>query len=235
MIFVLALGILAGLFPSLYSQTTCHFITGEASVGEDEIEFGLYYGLNKFTPIDSAFQGYNYCQPYDSKYNYNPPSIPRAVGIAATIFGTIPLIVIGAYIQFSMTHKILWIGSMWMLYLGFVCQISTLSIFLLDLCQDGIECSMGPGAWMVGVCSITWFILSIEMKINSPLIQPVKSDGVVVIEKDSRFMAWMKKLWQRINGEDVAPSLSRTAMKMQKERIGKGDTELGRYRPPEVV
>jgi len=235
MMYMVVIGILAGLFPSLYVQSTCHFITGDVAVGDDEVEFGLYYGLHKFTPIDSAFQGYSYCQDYDANYNYNPPMVPRLAGVAATIFGTIPLIVIGVQIQYSMTHKILWIGSMWMLYIGFVCQISTLSIFLLDLCADGIQCSMGPGAWASEVSSLTWFLLSIEMKINSPLIQPVQSNGVVVIEKDSLIVLRMKKLWRRIHGEGKAPSLSRTAMKMQKDRIGKGETELGHYRPPEMV
>jgi len=218
---------------------TCHFVSGEAFVGgakRDDVEFELYYGLYKFAPIDSAFQGHTFCQPYNSKYNYDPPIIPRVAGIVATIFGTMPLIVIGAYIQFSMTHKVLWIGSMWMLYLGSILQLSTMSIFLADLCQqDGIECSMGPGAWVTCVCSLTWFVLSMEMKINSPLIQPVKSDGVVVIEKESTFKSKLKRLWQRMIGEHAAPSLSRTAMKMQKDRIGKGDAELGRYRAPNIV
>ena len=94
-IFVVLFGIQVGLLPSLYAQLTCHFITGDATVGEDDVAFGLYFGLQKFTPIDSAFQGYIYCQSYDSEDNYNPPMVPRFAGVAATIFGAIPLIVIG--------------------------------------------------------------------------------------------------------------------------------------------
>lgn len=236
MLYMLLFGIQAGLLPSLYAQLTCHFISVDAAVGRDGVEFGLYFGLQKFTPIDSAFQGYSYCQSYDSEYNYNPPMIPRVAGVAATIFGTIPLIVIGVYLRFSMTHRILWIGSMFMLYMGFVCQISTLSIFLLDLCRDGIDCSMGPGAWTSGISSIAWFILSIEMKLNSPLYQPVKSsEGVVVIEKDRPFISRIKKVRQRFNGKTKVPSLSRTARRVQKERIEKGETEMSRYRAPGIV
>ncbi len=217
--------------PCLYSQSTCHFLTGEASVGGDEIDFALYYGLYKYTPIDSAmFFGYE-CLPYDPKYNFNPPVIPRLIGIVGLVLGTIPLIVIGVHLQYSVTSKILWVGSMWMLYFGCCTQLATLlSLFLSDLCQDGVTCKMGPGAWAAVVCAISWLTLSIEMKINSPLIQPVKSEGVVVIEKDSLFMQRMNRLWKRMTGQDTAPSLSRTAMKMQKQRIGKSE-----YRPPEIV
>lgn len=120
---------------------------------------------------------------------------------------------------------------MWMLYFGSICQISTLSIFLLDLCQDGITCSMGPGAWSTVVSSLAWFALSIEMKLNSALALPVKSQGVVVIERESTFTSWLKKYWNSAIGE---PSLSRTAMKMQK-RVRKGGSEPGRYKPPVVI
>mmetsp|Transcript_13795 Transcript_13795/g.26317 ORF Transcript_13795/g.26317 Transcript_13795/m.26317 type:complete len:123 (-) Transcript_13795:367-735(-) len=122
--------------------------------------------------------------------------------------------------------------------MGFVCQISTLSIFLLDMCQDGLDCSMGPGAWMSGVSAIVWFLLSLEMKINSPLYQAVRSsEGLVVIQKDS-LTTQMKKSWRKFKGEDPqlkVPSLSRTAMKKQKQRVRKVETELGRYRAPEIV
>mmetsp|Transcript_33208 Transcript_33208/g.71755 ORF Transcript_33208/g.71755 Transcript_33208/m.71755 type:complete len:1246 (+) Transcript_33208:156-3893(+) len=238
MMYMFLLGIQLGLFPSIFAQSTCHFITGDAPVGEDGIEFGLYLGLQKFTPIDSAFQGHGYCQRYASDINYKPPILPHIAGVAATIFGTISLIVIGMYLRFSVVNTTVWQLSMWMLYLGFVCQISTFSIFLLDMCQDGLDCSMGPGAWMSAISAIVWFLLSLEMKINSPLYQAVRSsEGVVVIQKDS-LTTQMKKSWQKFRGEDPqlkVPSLSRTAMKKQKQRVRKVETELGRYRAPEIV
>ena len=120
---------------------------------------------------------------------------------------------------------------MWMLYFASICQISTLSIFFLDLCQDGIACSMGPGAWATLVSSLCWFALSIEMKSNSALTHPVTSEGVVVIERESTCTSWLKKNWNSATGE---PSLSRTAMKMQK-RVRKTGSEPGRYRPPVVT
>jgi hypothetical protein len=212
---------------------TCHFITGN-SVDDDELGYILNFGLQEFTPIDSSFQGYKYCLEYDSKYNYNPPLAPRAAGIAAIIFGSIPLIVVGVYLLFSVTHKILWNTSMWMLYFGSICQISTLSIFLLDLCQEDVYCSMGPGAWATIISSLSWFALSIEMKLNSALVQPVKTDGVVVIEKQSTMTSWWKKIWLSALGETIVPSLSRTAMKMQK-RVRKGGMETNSYIPPKAV
>ena len=53
--FVGPLWMQSGLLPSLYAQLTCHFITGDAAVGENEVEFGLYFGL-------AFFRGYSYCQ-----------------------------------------------------------------------------------------------------------------------------------------------------------------------------
>lgn len=237
MFYVVAFGVIAGLLPSLYVQTTCHFITGEVEAAEEvEVDYYLYYGLHKFTPIDAeSVHGYGQCLRYDSHYSYNPPIAPQSAGFAATILGTIPLIVIGVYLSFSVTHKTLWLGSMWMLYIGFLCQLSTLSIFLLDLCQGGIECAMGPGAKATILSSISWFVLSIEMKINSPLIQPFNWNGVVLLEKESPYITQMKKNWLWIKGNAAAPSLSRTARKRQKERIRKGAAESARYRAPEIV
>ena len=235
--FVVAIfGLLLGLIPSLYVVTTCHFITGNVHVGKDEIDFGLYYGLNEFSPVDSAFSGYTYCQGYDSSYGFNPPIMPRAFGIASLIIGMVAVIVIGVYLRFQMTDEFFWEGSKWLLGLGFILQLSTLSMFFVDLCEDGVECSFGPGAWATMISSISWLILSIEMKVNSPLIQPVQSEGTIVMEKDSFFVTRMTKMWYRITGKNTAPSLSRTAMKMQKDRIGKkasSELELG-YRPPSV-
>ena len=122
-----------------------------------------------------------------------------------------------------------------MLYLGCLCQLSTLSIFFLDLCKDGIECAMGPGAKATILSSISWFVLSIEMKINSPLIQPFNWNGGVLLEKESPYTTQMKKFWLWVKGDSAAPSLSRTARKRQKEKIRKGATESARYRAPEIV
>merc|ERR1712194_1004319 len=81
---------------------------------------------------------------------------------------------------------------------------------------EDIACAMGPGAWTSGISSLAWFLLSMEMKINSPLYEPVHSEGVLVIVKDSPLISGAKRLWQRLKGEDSTPSLSRTAMKQQK-------------------
>jgi len=238
MLYIVLFAIQAGVLPSFYALMTCQFITGPVPVGEDDVEFELYFGLQQFSPIDSAFQGYPYCEPYDRIYSYSPPTIPQIAGISAIVFGTIPLIVIGVYLSFALTHEKLWIGSMWMLYVAFLCQIGTLSIFLLDLCQEQITCSMGTGAWSSAISSIAWFVMSIEMKLNSPLYHAVKNDeDVVVIKKDSPFISWVKKTWRTFKGEKkTVPSLSRTAMKKQKGRIGKGGTtEMTAYRPPGIV
>lgn len=243
---IVAMATVLGFFLSLYVQTTCHFVTANETVGEDEAKFFLYYGLHKFTPVDSAFQGHSYCLGYDTEYSYPPPMLPRIFGIFGTLFGLIPMIVICVYLRYTYTDEKLWNGAMWMLYLGFVCQIFTLSIFLLGMCQDGVQCSMGPGAWATSVVAIVWFSLSLEMKLNSPLIQPIESnDGTLVIEKDNvrhnQIVSLVKKVWDKINdtinGETKrkGPSLSRTAMKKQRGRVSKGNKETSSYTPPEIV
>ena len=73
--------------------------------------------------------------------------MPRAFGIGSLIIGMIAVIVIGIYLRFNMTDEYFWVGSMWLLGLGFILQLGTLSMFFVDLCEDGVECSFGPGAW----------------------------------------------------------------------------------------
>ena len=230
MIYMVGVGTVLGIFLSLYSQTTCHFITGDTSMGDDKGDLSLYYGLNKFAPLDSAFTGYTYCLAYDSEYKYL-----GVFGMLATVFGMIPIIVICVYLHCTMMHKLLWVGSMWMFYLAFVCQTCTFFVFLTSLCSNGVECSMGPGAWASAISSIVWFMLSIEMKLNSPLIQPIQSgDGVVVIEKEN-VMSEVRRIWARINGETLrAPSLARTAMRKQR-RARKSDKDISSYRPPAEI
>ncbi|KAL7545913.1 hypothetical protein ACHAWF_009264 [Thalassiosira exigua] len=244
MIYVVALGILYGILPALYGLTTCHFITGTTEVGEDEVEFEIYYGLQRFTSIDSAFQGHSHCLSYNRKYNYDPPSVPMMASVAGILFGTIPLVAIGVFLRHSLTHRLVWIGSVWMLYCASLFQsISVASMFFLDICRDGTTCSMGPGACASIFCALVWCLLAVEMKRNSPFIQAVQGEGVVVIEKDWPIVLWVKKSWQRLNdlidgeqSQSHTPSLSRTAMKKQKGRIGTAVlTETANYRPPEMV
>ncbi|KAL9182776.1 hypothetical protein ACHAXT_004055 [Thalassiosira profunda] len=218
------LGILGGLLPSLYVITTCHFITGDVEVGEDGVEFALHYGLQRFTPIDQAFQYYyGECQAYDSAYSNSPPTLAFALSVAAIIFSGNSLDRSSGVPPFLDDAQ----DSLERI------NISTLSIFLTDLCGNGVQCSMGPGSRAAVLSSVVWFILSLEMKLNTPFVPAADSDGVVVIEKDDRIVSSAKRMWRRAKGEDIAPSLARTALQKQRGRIG--ETEIASYRPPDIV
>ena len=118
----------------------------------------------------------------------------------------------------------------------------------MEICREN-ECAMGPGAWASAVSSVVWLLLAIEMKINSPLCTPVvkPGPGVVVIEmKSPGYISGLKRNWRKLVGQNSrewenVPSLSRVAMKKQKERIDVGrigieEMDTGRrvssYRPP---
>ena len=105
----------------------------------------------------------------------------------------------------------------------------------IPILPNSIKCAMGPQAKATILSSISWFVLSIEMKMNSPLSQPFNWNGVVLLEKESPYTTQIKKFWLQIKGNADAPSLSRTARKRQKDRIRKVAAESARYRAPEIV
>lgn len=220
------------------------------------MEFDLHYGLWKYTPVDSAFQGYSYCSNYDDQYITSSPVVPRIAGLAGLLFGTLPLITIWTYISFSVVSDACWTSSMWMLLLGCMCQAGTFLIFLLRSCRDN-ECGMGPGAWASVISTLAWLILAIEMKLNSPLCAhiPKTGPGVVLIEKKQSYARAIKRevdqLFHKLNGTrsrewENVPSLSKCAMKKQAERIdvvwegaekdtGMAHTRHSSYSPPNEI
>jgi hypothetical protein len=94
---------------------------------------------------------------------------------------------------------------------------------------------MGPGAKATILSSISWIILSIEMKTNSPLTKNLNWNSVVVLEKEPPHITRMKKACLWITGNGDVPSLSRTARKRQKERVRMKTMISPRYRAPEAV
>ncbi|MGV2388345.1 MAG UNVERIFIED_CONTAM: hypothetical protein LVR29_08550 [Microcystis novacekii LVE1205-3] len=92
------LGILLAFLGSFYVQSTCHFANSTVAVGASQEIFVLHYGLWKYTPIDSVFQGYSYCANYDDEYTNDTPVIPRIAGVGGIVSGTYALFVLWFYL-----------------------------------------------------------------------------------------------------------------------------------------
>lgn len=51
------IGLAFGFLGSFFVQSSCHFLTATVVVGGNAEQFDLHYGLWKYTPLSSAFEG----------------------------------------------------------------------------------------------------------------------------------------------------------------------------------
>lgn len=172
-------GIALGFFGSFYVLSSCHFLTKTASVGSDAQDFDLHYGLWKYSPIDSAFDGYSYCTAYDEEYTGSIPYVSRAGGVAALVFGALALLVLWYYLVSGRAKLAYWKWSVRFLVLAGFMQLATFWLFADDVCRDN-SCSLGPGAIVSIIITIGWFCMAFEMHTNTPvsaLMQELNPDG----------------------------------------------------------
>jgi hypothetical protein len=87
----------------------------------------------------------------------------RVFGLVGLISCSFPLMVICMFLMSSKTQHSFWACSVKVLIFGFLCQVSTLILFILAL-------PMGAGAWAAGiVSSASLLALTVEMNLNSPV------------------------------------------------------------------
>ena len=118
--------------------------------------------------MDSVFQGYAYCNPYDDDFTTDAPFLARIAGIAALIFGTYALSVLWAYLLLGAANEVFWMWAVRCLWATVFCQILTMMFFVGAVCQRD-SCTFGPGAWVSAAGIAIWLLVGYEMRRNSPV------------------------------------------------------------------
>jgi hypothetical protein len=162
------LGLLFGFLGSFYVQSSCHFISAQVDVGQNEKTFELHYGMWKYTPLESAFQDYAYCTGYDSQYTYDAPFIPRVAGVIALLLGGYSMTILWVYLIFGKASRRTWMGAVIVCALAGIFQGLTLMFYTGHVCQRD-ACTLGPGAVISALSAVFWIISSFEMYYNTPV------------------------------------------------------------------
>ena len=176
---LLGIGLLVFLISFLggfWVQSSCHFVSAIFSVGENDESFRLRFGLWKYSPVDSSFQGYSYCTQYDDEYAGGSPWFARAASLIALIGGGYSLIVLWIYLVFGRCNHHVWKTSIVAAALSGALQLSTLSIFAGPICQSH-QCSLGPAGLVSLLAGCFYFFLAYEMHYNTPMT--ALSDGLL--------------------------------------------------------
>jgi hypothetical protein len=242
------LGILFGFLASFYVQSSCHFISAEVSLGKNEQTFELHYGMWKYSPLDSAFEGNAICVGYDTVYTYDAPLIPRIAGLTAIILGSYSLSVLWMYLFLGLASRFTW---NWAVRLGVLAGISqglTFLFFAGHVCLRN-TCSLGPGAMTSILSTIFWFITAFEMYFNNPL-PSLESDipesgNLLTSLGGSDFAVAGKSYFLRMHDMghgDALPSLNQI-QRNNSAPLGEGVLELssirspmnGSYKPPNEI
>ncbi|KAG7367924.1 hypothetical protein IV203_030667 [Nitzschia inconspicua] len=162
-------------------QSSCHFVSTQVEVGENGEEFSLHFGLWKYTPVDSVFQGYSYCSQYDDEFVNDGPWFGRLTSNLALIGGAFSLLVLWIYLVFGRCIHKLWKGAVITAGLSGVLQLLSLSIFAGPVCAGG--CRLGPGGYVSILAGCFYLFLAHEMHYNAPLVTVV--DGLLAASPSS--------------------------------------------------
>jgi hypothetical protein len=223
-------------------------------VGQNSQVFELHYGLWKYTPIDSAFQGYSYCYQYDETFTSDAPLIPRIVSCISLVFGSFSLCVLWAYLIFGRGNQSVWNVAVFSAALSGALQLSTLLIFAGSVCQRDV-CTLGPAGILSVVASMVYFILAFEMHYNTPMAAWVTELAACPShEQPGNLMANLemtdfhdgaKQYVQRIVDGDANPYPSLNQIQRDNENpIGEAmferdfsrtGTAVGAYKPPALI
>jgi hypothetical protein len=241
------IGILLGYLGSFFVQSSCHFLNVSVVVGAGAEVFVLHYGLWKYTPIDSAYQGYSYCTEYDDEYTSDVPLIPRVAGICCMVSGAYALIVLWTYLIFGKATYKLWNWAIIMATLACLGQALTFSFITGSLCKR-YQCSLGPGGYLSLFSSLGWFILAFEMYYNKPMsmmmshISPGGPGASVMTTLEMKdFSKGARAYVQRLSStrEESLPTLNELQRKRDgTSSFGRGMMDLnsikrsGSYKPP---
>jgi len=163
-------GLLLGLLGNFFVSASCNFATVQIQVGQSKTPFEFHFGLWKYSPIDSVFQGYSYCFKYDQNYAMDSPIVARIANIIALAAGLLSMSILWIYLIFGYTDKRRWKWAVrFGIFAGLV-QLTTLYFFFGQLCQE-YTCTFGPGAYLSVFTSVVWFAMACEMHYHMPVAQ----------------------------------------------------------------
>lgn len=245
--------LLVAFLGSFWVQSSCHFVSASVEVGQNAQVFDLHYGLWKYSPIDSAFQGYSYCYEYDDKYTSDAPLISRWSGVAALVAGVYALSTLWIYLIFGRGTQCIWNTAVAAAAIAGVAQMSTLFIFLETVCSRD-TCTLGPAGVLSVISSVVYFILAFEMHYNTPMATWVshlsecpssESPGRLMANLEmTDFKTGAKEYVQRIvSGDDNNPyptlnQIQRDNMSPMGEGMQRGfgpASPQGSYKPPALI
>ena len=144
-----AIGLVFGLFFSLFAETSCNFATTDILVGYYQASFNVRLGLWGYEPVDSVLMGGNYCVSYNSAYSASsPPHFSRFAGLVTVILGSCSLAVIRVLFT-KVEIQFVRLGSCNKVR-GSCCFLSIIEshFFLSDACTEN-SCRLGTGlSWL---------------------------------------------------------------------------------------
>jgi len=227
-LFVIGLAVLIfGFFCSVYALTSCNFTSTDVEFGDDDGEYdllNLHYGLFKYSPLDSAYDGYPFCVSYFEHEFGEPPAIARFSGCISVLFGSIALSVLWYYLITCVTHYLAWEIASILFILAAICQGLTFSFFKSEICSDEDHaCVLGPGAIASLLATIMWFVGACEMHLNIPLQamrQQAQSRASKLLNMELKHSK-ETSFWDRLpfggkDNKNEPPSLSAYAKKNEK-------------------
>lgn len=237
------LGIVLGFLGSFYVQSTCNFGSAEVTVGQNQEPFELHFGLWKYSPIDSAFEGYSYCSKYDENYTNDAPHLARLFAGLALLAGSFSLFVLWFYLIFGIATQNSWVAAVRVCALAGIFQALTLLFFRGDVCLRN-TCALGPGAIVSIVSAAMWFVLGFELHYNMPMSAMIQGlsnrhhvgANMMANLEMSDFQKGAEAYIHRIDTDtkEYIPSLNQ--MRRNRERNGDDGISLprstGSYRPP---
>jgi hypothetical protein len=248
---LLSIGLLAlllGFMGGFYVQSSCHFFSADVEVGQNAQVFNLHYGMWKYTPMDSVFQGYSYCYQYDTQYTNDAPMIPRWTSCIALLLGGYSIGVLWFYLIMGKASQGTWRFAVLTAAVAGCLQLSTLLVFIGDVCQRE-ECKLGPAGILSVVVGSVWYILAFEMHYNMPMTAWVtevqdalehEEGGLVGNLEMADFKHGAKAYVKRIvpgSKEYQYPTLNQIQKHNARpvgEKMLERDMSPGTYRPPIV-
>lgn len=203
--------------------SSCYFVSAAIPGGDDGEEYDLQFGLWRYSPVDSASQGYNYCTNYDGNFIAEEPWYGRLASLIALIGGGYSLSVLWLYLLLGRYVKKTWnIAVRAAAASGFL-QLSTLSILSGTVCQEQV-CTLGPAGMISVAAGCFYFVLAHEMYFNAPIEDISASDHVETNLEMTDFHNGAKGFVQRILFGDSNPQ----------QTSHHAQTELPSYVPPIV-
>lgn len=241
---------LVSFMGGFWIQSSCHFVSTKVEVGENAEEFSLRFGLWKYSPIDSVFQGYSYCSHYDDEYVDVGPWFGRLTSNLALIGGAFSLVVLWIYLVFGRCNHRLWKGALLAAGLSGILQLMTLFIFIGPVCSNG--CTLGPGGYVSVLAGCFYLFLAYEMFYNAPLA--TVADGLLTTppsgEQPQNLMASLqmrdfkhgaKAYVRRLTLGDANPyptlneALKKSGSPMGESMMGRDLSKSSSYQPPPVL